>query len=173
MSVGRPIAVYGDCQFVVRWRTGYACPRKPSTFLPIFFWVLVSVGIYLVAAFYYNIRFRLARRPAWESRWEIRVIGAAAIMLVEQVRLIWSARCCSVLSPLIGHSTIDVHVASESRVADRLSMDLSEAFLSLTCVLCRMEELFEERDIVILKAAQQGTYPPGHYFTGSSSIIPR
>jgi hypothetical protein len=25
-GVGEPLAVYGDCEFVVRWRTALACP---------------------------------------------------------------------------------------------------------------------------------------------------
>uniref|UniRef100_A0A6U6CFP7 Autophagy-related protein 27 n=2 Tax=Guillardia theta TaxID=55529 RepID=A0A6U6CFP7_GUITH len=87
LSVGRPIAVYGDCEFVVRWRTGYACPRKPSTFLPIFFWVLVAVGLYLIAVFYYNVRYRNlpASMESFPHIKEIRLLGAAVIMLVEQV----------------------------------------------------------------------------------------
>ena len=43
-GVGEPLAVYGDCEFIVRWPTALACPIQPSIFLPILFWVAFSIG---------------------------------------------------------------------------------------------------------------------------------
>mmetsp|Transcript_22926 Transcript_22926/g.35877 ORF Transcript_22926/g.35877 Transcript_22926/m.35877 type:complete len:184 (-) Transcript_22926:126-677(-) len=89
-GVGGPLAVYGDCEFVIRWRTAYACPRRPSTFLPILFWVTFSVCFYLVARFIYNIYF-LKMSVDWESVphiSEIRWVGALILLVSEKL---WNA----------------------------------------------------------------------------------
>jgi hypothetical protein len=44
-GVGEPVAVYGDCEFIVRWPSALACPIQPSIFLPILFWVAFSIGV--------------------------------------------------------------------------------------------------------------------------------
>mmetsp|Transcript_12309 Transcript_12309/g.30144 ORF Transcript_12309/g.30144 Transcript_12309/m.30144 type:complete len:324 (+) Transcript_12309:64-1035(+) len=65
-GVGRPLAVFGDCEFVVRWRTAYACPVQTTSFLSTLFWVMLFVAVGLVGGFIYNVRV-LQMLPDWEA----------------------------------------------------------------------------------------------------------
>jgi len=87
---GEPLAVYGDCEFVVRWRTALACPIHPSVFLPILFWVGFVIGLYLTIRFFHNI---LVTKMllGWEAVphiQEIRYMGALILMISEKL---WEA----------------------------------------------------------------------------------
>ena len=85
MGVGRPIAVFGDCEFVVRWRTALACPTQPTMFFTILFWVMFAALLYFAGRFLYNVQVKKMMLD-WEAVphiGQIRIVGAA-IMLVSE-----------------------------------------------------------------------------------------
>lgn len=86
-GVGRPLAVFGDCEFVVRWRTAYACPIQTSSFLSTLFWVMVMILAGLVGGFIYNVRV-LQMIPDWEAVPQINTIRyVGALMLTAAVKV--------------------------------------------------------------------------------------
>eukprot|EP00283_Hemiselmis_rufescens_P019799 CAMPEP_0173459894 /NCGR_PEP_ID=MMETSP1357-20121228/62200_1 /TAXON_ID=77926 /ORGANISM="Hemiselmis rufescens, Strain PCC563" /LENGTH=295 /DNA_ID=CAMNT_0014427401 /DNA_START=59 /DNA_END=942 /DNA_ORIENTATION=+ len=72
-GVGRPVAVFGDCEFVVRWRTAHACPIQTSSFLSSLFWVAALVVLFLTLGFAYNVKVN-HMLPDWEAVPQIHTI---------------------------------------------------------------------------------------------------
>eukprot|EP00802_Teleaulax_amphioxeia_P015337 Tamp_15426.p1 GENE.Tamp_15426~~Tamp_15426.p1 ORF type:complete len:165 (-),score=9.34 Tamp_15426:90-584(-) len=54
---GEPVAVFGDCEFVVTWETAYACPIRQTQLMTFLWWAVVIFAIYLMLGFFYNVRF--------------------------------------------------------------------------------------------------------------------
>mmetsp|Transcript_19699 Transcript_19699/g.54783 ORF Transcript_19699/g.54783 Transcript_19699/m.54783 type:complete len:280 (-) Transcript_19699:16-855(-) len=87
-GVGRPLEVFGDCEFVVRWRTAFACPMQQSTLLWFLFWGPILVGLYLIAGFVYNVAV-LKMLPDWEAVPHIELIRTTGTYFAALVCLLW------------------------------------------------------------------------------------
>jgi len=85
-GLGMPIAVFGDCEFVVRWKTALACPTQPAMFLTILFWVLLLSLAYLLGRFIYNIQVKkmMLDWEAFPHIEQVRIIGALLLLAFER-----------------------------------------------------------------------------------------
>eukprot|EP00287_Rhodomonas_sp_CCMP768_P008112 CAMPEP_0196748280 /NCGR_PEP_ID=MMETSP1091-20130531/72961_1 /TAXON_ID=302021 /ORGANISM="Rhodomonas sp., Strain CCMP768" /LENGTH=328 /DNA_ID=CAMNT_0042095567 /DNA_START=85 /DNA_END=1071 /DNA_ORIENTATION=+ len=86
---GEPVAVFGDCDFVVTWETALACPVQQAGFFTFLLWAGVVVAAYLFGGFLYNVRFRHADADAdaiphiHYLRWLLGLVSAIAQQLCE------------------------------------------------------------------------------------------
>lgn len=53
---GEPVAVFGDCEFVVTWETAYACPIRQTQLGSFVWWAFLFFCLYVVLGFFYNVR---------------------------------------------------------------------------------------------------------------------
>jgi len=72
-GIGVPRAVFGDCEFVVLWKTAHACASRPSMIWPVFFLAFLGITAYLLGRFIYNIRVKQMLLD-WEAVPHIRLV---------------------------------------------------------------------------------------------------
>merc|ERR1712216_238814 len=88
---GEPVAVFGDCEFVVTWETALACPIRQTQLTSFLWWGFVLVALYLLLGFFYNVRFKdlppdLGAVPHGQHlQWFGSVLSAIASNILEAV----------------------------------------------------------------------------------------
>lgn len=55
---GEPVAVFGDCEFVVTWETALACPQRGVALWVFLLWAALALIVYLCVGAIINIRFK-------------------------------------------------------------------------------------------------------------------
>jgi len=84
---GGPVAIFGDCEFVVTWETELACPIRQITLFHFLLLLILLVIFYLAAGFFFNVRYRgaIPDYDAIPHIQQIRWLGAVILAVFVKV----------------------------------------------------------------------------------------